>query len=73
MMFSKFFFFFKKSFFYREQRLTIKAELSIRNKALSDQNFPSQEIIDEFMDRPTNLPPLNLKWKQPNLVKFLVS
>lgn len=60
-------------FFYRENRLAIKAELSIRNKALLDAKFPSQEIIDEFMDRPTNLPPLNLKWKQPNLVKFLVS
>lgn len=59
-------------FSYRDQRLAIKSELSIRAKALSNSEFPSQAIIDEFLIRPVNLPKLDLKWKQPNVIKFLV-
>lgn len=36
-------------------------------------NFPSQEIIDEFLQELSDLTELDLRWKQPNLVKFLVS
>ena len=43
----------------------------LRKKALVDPEFPSAEIIDEFRREPEKLPKLNLKWKQPNLVKFL--
>lgn len=69
----------KKSFFlisnfsFREQRLAIKSELQIRKKSMADQDFPSQQIIDEFLNRPVTLPKLDLNWKQPSVVKFLVS
>ena len=39
---------------------------------MTDQDFPSQKIIDEFMNRPITLPKLDLNWKQPSVVKFLV-
>lgn len=58
---------------WKEQRLAIKSELTLRRKALAVAEFPSQAIIDEFLCRPVNLPKLDLKWRQPNLVKFLVS
>lgn len=57
---------------FRDQRLAIKSELSIRAKALANSEFPSQAIIDEFLIRPTIMPKLDLKWKQPNVIKFLV-
>lgn len=53
--------------------MAIKSELQIRKKAMADPDFPSQKIIDEFMNRPVNLPKLDLNWKQPSVVKFLVS
>lgn len=56
---------------WKDERLAIKSELSIRKKALADMNFPSQEIIKEFKSIPSRLPDLELKWKQPNLVKFI--
>lgn len=58
--------------FNRDQRLAIKAELQIRKKAMQIDNFPSQEVIDEFLQEPSDLTGLDLRWKQPNLVKFLV-
>lgn len=57
---------------FREQRLNIKAELQIRKKALMDENFPSQEIIDEFFQPPIGMADLDLNWNQPNVVKFVV-
>lgn len=36
-------------------------------------DFPSQEVIDEFKQKPVAMNHLNLKWKQPDMVKFLVS
>lgn len=62
----------RKNYSYRDQRLAIKSELSIRTKALSNSEFPSQAIIDEFLIRPVTLPKLDLTWKQPNVVKFMV-
>ncbi|KAJ6643661.1 Flap endonuclease GEN [Pseudolycoriella hygida] len=56
---------------WKEKRLAIKCELQIRKKAMADQDFPSQKIIDEYMNRPVALPKLDLTWKQPNVVKFL--
>lgn len=61
-----------QTFYFREQRLAIKSELQIRKKAMADQEFPSQKIIDEFLNRPITLPKLDLNWKQPSVVKFLV-
>lgn len=57
----------------REQRLSVKMELQIRKKCIEIADFPSQGIIDEFKQEPVELTGLDLVWKQPDLVKFLVS
>lgn len=60
---------------WKEKRLTIKAELQIRKKALVTENFPPDDIINEFLQEP-KLPEnstLQMKWKQPNIVKFTKS
>lgn len=51
----------------------IKTELQIRKKAMMDDAFPSQEIIDEFLLDPGPVDTLQLDWRQPNIVKFVVS
>ncbi|KAG4078802.1 hypothetical protein HA402_015392 [Bradysia odoriphaga] len=56
---------------WKEQRLALKSELQIRKKAMADPDFPSQKLIDEFLNRPVTLPKLDLNWKQPSVVKFL--
>ncbi|XP_062136830.1 flap endonuclease GEN [Drosophila sulfurigaster albostrigata] len=56
---------------WKEQRLSIKAELMLRKKALTDVSFPNEEIISEFLSEPAKVPNLNLDWQQPNLVKFV--
>ncbi|KAI8040757.1 flap endonuclease GEN [Drosophila gunungcola] len=56
---------------WKEQRLSIKAELALRRKALLSPDFPNEEIIAEFLSDPTAIPNLNLNWRQPNLVKFI--
>lgn len=38
-----------------------------------DDAFPSQEIIDEFLQDPGPVTSLRLDWCQPNVVKFVVS
>ena len=49
-------------------------EISIRKKALLVDDFPSQELINEFLCRKDPLPSsLDLKWKQPQILKFVVS
>lgn len=53
--------------------MALKSELQIRKKAMQNDGFPSQEIIDEFMQEPIDMGPLQLDWCQPNLVKFVVS
>lgn len=56
----------------REKRLALKSELQIRKKAMVNEDFPSQEIIDEFMQVPIDMSTLQLGWFQPNVVKFVV-
>ncbi|XP_016994896.2 flap endonuclease GEN [Drosophila takahashii] len=56
---------------WKEQRLSIKAELTLRRKALLSPDFPNEEIIAEFLSDPDSIPNLNLNWRQPNLVKFI--
>lgn len=56
---------------FREERLSIKAELILRKKALSDPSFPSEAIIEEFLRQPKEIPKLDLRWRQPNMVKFI--
>lgn len=53
--------------------MALKSELQIRKKAMQCDDFPSEEIIDEFMQDPIDMSPLQLDWSQPNLVKFVVS
>lgn len=38
-----------------------------------NEEFPSKEIIDEFMQDPIDMAALQLGWFQPNVVKFVVS
>ena len=44
----------------------------MRRKALLDENFPSEAMINEFLQEEP-LPDLDLNWKYPDLSKFLVS
>lgn len=56
----------------RDQRMAIKSELQIRKKAMLTDDFPSEEIIDEFLQEPISMSSLQLNWCQPNLIKFIV-
>ncbi|KAH8270024.1 hypothetical protein KR018_002595 [Drosophila ironensis] len=56
---------------WKEERLSIKAELTLRKKALVAVDFPNEEIISEFLTEPNRIPDLNLNWRQPNIVKFI--
>lgn len=40
---------------------------------MQSDDFPSEEIIEEFMQEPIDMSPLQLDWCQPNVVKFVVS
>lgn len=64
--------YYSHNYLFRNKRLAIKSELQIRKKAMVDKEFPSQQIIDEFLVRPCTLPKLDLAWKQPNMIKFMV-
>lgn len=52
--------------------MSIKTELQIRKKCMEVADFPSQAVIDEFKQQPIDIHGLNLRWKQPDVVKFLV-
>nr|XP_036220026.1 flap endonuclease GEN isoform X2 [Bactrocera oleae] len=56
---------------WKEERLSLKAELSLRKKAMTDPLFPSEEIIAEFLNEPSTVPTLTLTWRQPNIIKFV--
>ncbi|CAB0032840.1 unnamed protein product [Trichogramma brassicae] len=57
---------------YKEKRLLISNELSMRKKALLVDNFPNQELIDEFLIRTGSVPSkLDFKWSKPMIVKFI--
>ncbi|XP_058802865.1 flap endonuclease GEN [Phymastichus coffea] len=57
---------------YKEKRTLIANELAIRKKALQVENFPSQELIDEFLQRKGSIPTkLDLQWKKPEIVQFI--
>jgi flap endonuclease GEN len=58
--------------YFRVERKHIIAELTMRRKALQDGNFPSQALVDEFLHRQP-VPELDLSWKQPDIVSFIVS
>lgn len=51
--------------------MAIKSELALRKKALAELSFPNEEIIQEFLNEPPNVPQIQFCWKQPNLIKFI--
>jgi hypothetical protein len=57
---------------FREERKYIIAELTMRRKALQDENFPSHAMVEEFLHRQP-LSKLDLSWKQPDIASFIVS
>lgn len=58
----------------REKRTLILNEISLRKKALQDENFPNQELIEEFRARKDSVPTrLDIEWKQPQINRFVVS
>lgn len=44
----------------------------MRSKAIADSNFPNEELIKEFLVRKENVSKLDLKWKLPDMVNFIV-
>lgn len=49
-------------------------EISLRKKALYDENFPDQELIEEFLIRKDSiLTKLDIEWKQPQINQFIVT
>lgn len=61
-------------FFFRERKMLVFNELSIRKKSLSADNFPNQELLDEFLVRKETVPSkLDLQWKKPKIARFVVS
>lgn len=61
------------NFPFRNDRLAIKNELQIREKALKDKKFPSTQVIHEFKKKLEPPRSFNKAWKQPNIVKIVVS
>ncbi|XP_025200193.1 flap endonuclease GEN isoform X2 [Melanaphis sacchari] len=54
----------------KSQTNEIKLELKIRNKAMENKNFPSEEIIEEFLKEP-NYPKVSAKWILPDINAFI--
>ncbi|KAL1456335.1 hypothetical protein WDU94_001074 [Cyamophila willieti] len=50
----------------------LKCELQIRAKALQDEAFPCQEVLDEFLQvHQKELPQVRFQWNKPNISQFL--
>ncbi|XP_059608669.1 flap endonuclease GEN [Phlebotomus argentipes] len=56
---------------WRDKRLLIRAEVQIRRKALLSDDFPQQDVIDEFLQASVTPRQLNLTWKRPKVLKFV--
>ncbi|XP_043490338.1 flap endonuclease GEN isoform X1 [Polistes fuscatus] len=57
---------------YKEERALILNEIQIRKKSLLVEDFPDQELLDEFLIRKDSVPSkLDLKWKQPQIDKYI--
>lgn len=62
------------NFLYREKRALMKNEVLLRKKTLNNNNFPNQELIEEFLVRKDCIPTkLDVEWKQPQVNQFVVS
>lgn len=55
----------------KSQTNEIKLELKIRNKAIENESFPSEDIIEEFLKVP-NYPKVSAKWILPDINAFIV-
>lgn len=55
----------------REERAALKVEVLLRRRALTSQDFPNEEIIEEFLKTPKSPLQLCMQWKQPNIIKFV--
>ncbi|XP_072759243.1 flap endonuclease GEN [Anoplolepis gracilipes] len=57
---------------FREKRALMLNEISLRRKALHDENFPNQELIEEFLNKKDLVPTkLDIEWKQPQVNLFV--
>ncbi|XP_076668330.1 XPG-like endonuclease [Andrena cerasifolii] len=57
---------------YREKRALILNEITLRKKALLIEDFPNQELLDEFLVRKDSVPKrIDLQWKQPQMNKLI--
>ncbi|XP_050449059.1 flap endonuclease GEN [Cataglyphis hispanica] len=57
---------------FREKRALMLNEISLRKKALHDENFPNQELIEEFLNKKDFFPTkLDIEWKQPQINQFV--
>lgn len=57
---------------YKEYHASVKNELAIRAKALANPEFPNEELITEFLTRKDNVTQINVEWKRPDIINFLV-
>lgn len=58
----------------REKRALMLNEISLRKKALHDENFPNQELMEEFLIKKNLVPTkLDIEWKQPQVNQFIVN
>ncbi|KZC08486.1 Flap endonuclease GEN [Dufourea novaeangliae] len=57
---------------YKEKRALILNEIALRKKALLIEDFPSQELLDEFLIRKDLVPrKVDLQWKKPQISKLI--
>lgn len=61
-------------YFCREKRVLLLNEIALRKKALLIEDFPNQELIDEFLIKKASVPEkIDIQWKQPQVNEFIVS
>lgn len=57
---------------YREKKALLLNEITLRKKALLVENFPNQELIDEYLLRKDPVPKkIDIQWKQPHVNEFI--
>lgn len=56
----------------KSQTNEIKLEVKIRNKAIENKSFPSENVITEFLTVP-QYPEVTAKWDLPDINSFIVS
>lgn len=55
----------------KSQTNEIKLELKIRKKAIENNSFPSEAVIEEFLKVP-KYPEVSVNWIQPDINAFIV-